>query len=172
MDTAAIVNQLVTAIETRVATTPFAEALDLTVDRAYEVQDAVLARLGEPITAAKLGLTSRAKQQQMSVDEPLYGWMVQSMLVGSGGRGRLQRDRFIQPRAEPEIAFYTAGALSGPEVTVDEVMEATDAVAPAIDILDSRFTGYSFRLADVTADNASAAGYVLGDPRPVTGNLS
>jgi len=167
-----LAERLLRATSERTATTPFAKDLGITVDAAYEVQDAVLAKLGSPIVAAKLGLTSVAKQQQMNVDEPLYGWMTAPMFLGGEGQAHFTRDRYIQPRAEPEIAFFTGANLAGPDVTPGDVLEATEAVAPAIDILDSRFTGYEFSLADVTADNASAGGYVIGEPMPLTSDLS
>src|SRR5258708_36734484 len=69
---------------------------------------------------------------------------------------------FIQPRWEPEIAFVLRQDLSGAYVTAAQVLAATGAVHPAIDVLDSRFAGYSFALPDVIADNASGAGFVLG----------
>lgn len=172
MNSDELARRLLLAISQRTATSPFAEDLGMTMDAAYDVQDAVLNNLGQPIVAAKLGLTSVAKQQQMNVDEPLYGWMTAPMFLGGRGRGSFQRERFIQPRAEPEIAFFTASELAGPDVTAEEVLGATEAVAPAIDILDSRFTGYSFSLADVTADNASAGGYVIGDPVALSSDLS
>jgi len=172
MNTDDLAERLLRAATDRTATTPFAKDLGITVDAAYDVQDAVLAKLGDPIVAAKLGLTSVAKQQQMKVDEPLYGWMTAPMFLGGEGRGIFERNRFIQPRAEPEIAFFTGADLAGPDVTAADVLAATEAVAPAVDVLDSRFTGYEFSLADVTADNASAGGYVIGDPMPITGDLA
>ncbi|MEA2001241.1 MAG: fumarylacetoacetate hydrolase family protein [Actinomycetota bacterium] len=153
------------AIESRTAIPPLTiDAPELTVDAAYDIQDLVIAKheaAGARITAIKLGLTSVAKQLQMSVNEPLYGWFTDEMELR--GDNVLEVGRFIQPRAEPEIAFRTGRALGGPGVTGAEVLAATEAVAPAIDILDSRFTGYKFTLADVTADNSSAAAYALGD---------
>lgn len=167
-----LAQRLIDAADSVTAIAPFAESLGMSVDEAYDVQDAVLARTGAPIVAAKLGLTSVAKQRQMNVDEPLYGWMTAPMYLGGEGRGTVQRSRFIHPRAEPEIAFYTGADLSGPDVTAADVLAATHFVAPAIDVLDSRFTGYAFSLADVTADNASAGGYVMGASQPVEGDLS
>lgn len=159
-------------VERRAISPLTAEAPDLTVDAAYAIQDAVVARhiaTGAEISAAKLGLTSTAKQRQMNVSEPLYGWMTDTMQLP--GDNVLQVDRFIQPRVEPEIAFKTKRDLAGPGVTAAEVLAATEWVAPAIDVLDSRFTGYTFTLADVTADNSSAAAYALGDPVEPAGDL-
>jgi len=153
------------AIEHRTGIPPLTDdAPELTVDAAYDIQDRVLAKHaanGAKITAAKLGLTSVAKQRQMNVAEPLYGWFTDRMELP--GDNVLEVARFIQPRAEPEVAFRTNRELAGPGVTGAEVLAATDAIAPAIDILDSRFTGYQFTLADVTADNSSAAAYAVGE---------
>jgi 2-oxo-3-hexenedioate decarboxylase len=131
---------------------------------AYEVQDIVVAErmrgLGSVIVGAKLGLTSAAKQRQMNVAEPLYGWLTSDMAIDAGQP--LRCDQFIQPRCEPEIAFILRGGVSGAHVTAAQVLAATAAVCPAIDVLDSRFAGYSFTLPDVIADNASGAGFVAG----------
>jgi 2-oxo-3-hexenedioate decarboxylase len=150
--------RLVAAIRTRTAIEPHADALD--VDRAYELQDEVIARLGGEVVAAKLGLTSVAKQQQMNVDEPAYGWLLAGSQLDVGDT--LACGELIQPRCEPEIAFRTAAELSGPAVTSGEVLAATAAVMPAIDVLDSRYAGYRFTLPAVVADNASAARFVVG----------
>lgn len=130
---------------------------------AYQVQDAVVAGLtgrGAAVAGAKLGLTSVAKQRQMKVGEPLYGWITGDMAIDIGQP--LACERYIQPRCEPEIAFVLGADLAGPHVTAAQVLAATAAVHPAIDVLDSRFAGYAFTLPDVIADNASAAGYLLG----------
>lgn len=133
------------------------------VATAYDVQDAVVAdraARGGAVVGAKLGLTSAAKQRQMKVDEPLYGWLTGDMAIDVGQP--LRCEKFIQPRCEPEIAFVLGADLAGAHVTASGVLAATAAVCPAIDILDSRFAGYSFTLPDVVADNASGAGFVLG----------
>lgn len=133
------------------------------VSTAYQVQDAVVAdriRRGAAIVGAKLGLTSVAKQRQMKVDEPLYGWLTADMAIDVAQP--LRCGRFIQPRCEPEIAFLLRDDLAGAQVTAAQVLAATAAVYPAVDVLDSRFAGYSFTLPDVIADNASGAGFVIG----------
>ena len=161
------------AVTARTAIPPLTNDVpELTVDAAYDVQDAVIAKhldTGATITAAKLGLTSTAKQRQMNVAEPLYGWMTDAMVLP--GDNVLETSRFIQPRVEPEVAFMTGTELAGPGVTAAHVLEATEWVAPAIDVLDSRFTGYRFTLADVTADNSSAAAYAIGEPQPLESDL-
>ncbi len=139
---------------------------DLSPEEAYRVQDLVVEALGGR-EAAKLGLTSKAKQQQMHVDSPLSAWLPSGSLLRPGEP--LVVADLIQPRVEPEIAFILGTDLSGP-VTVSHVLEATERVVPALDVLDSRFEGYGFTLPDVIADNGSAARYTLGGPgAPVAG---
>jgi 2-keto-4-pentenoate hydratase len=164
MDVGPLADHIWDAVVSGEATTPLTEDHpDLTVDAAYDIQDAVVSRYleaGDSVTALKLGLTSRAKQQQMDVDEPLYGWLTGSMALDVGQP--LVVSDLIHPRAEPEIAFILGEDLAGASVTAADVIAATAAVAPAIDILDSRFTGYKFTLADVAADNSSAGKYLIG----------
>ena len=152
--------RLAEAIRTRTAIDPAAD--DLTVDAAYELQDELIRLLGRPPEAVKLGLTSAAKQQQMHVDEPAYGWLLQGAQVEVGTA--LRCEELIQPRAEPEIAFLIGSELAGPGVTSTHVLAATTAVMPALDVLDSRYAGYRFTLPAVVADNVSSARYALGAP--------
>ncbi|HET9559694.1 MAG TPA: fumarylacetoacetate hydrolase family protein, partial [Actinomycetota bacterium] len=107
--------------------------------------------------------TSRAKQAQMGVAEPLYGELTDAMLLDVGEP--LDTGRLIQPRVEPEIAFLLGTDLAGERVGAAQVLAATAAVAPAIEVIDSRYAGYAFTLPDVVADNASAARLVLGGVR-------
>lgn len=133
------------------------------VETAYEVQDALIAdrvARGNPVVGAKLGLTSAAKQKQMNVDDPLYGWLTTDMSLDVGQA--LRCGDFIQPRCEPEIAFLLGRDLDGAHVTAAHVLAATAAVFPAIDVLDSRYAGYAFTLPDVVADNASGAAFLVG----------
>jgi 2-oxo-3-hexenedioate decarboxylase len=143
-------------------TEPFSDSADFDVEVAYEVQQRVVdARLerGAVLVGAKLGLTSRAKQQQMNVDDPLYGWLTSDMLLP--GSEPLDLGHLIHPRAEPEIGFLLRETVSAP-ATVASVLAATDRVFAALEIIDSRYDGFRFRLPDVIADNASAAGVRLG----------
>lgn len=143
---------------------------DLDAATAYEIQDAVVqARVtaGQVVVGAKTGLTSAAKQRQMNVSEPLYGFLTDDMQIDVGAP--LDCSRYIQPRCEVEIAFLLGSDLAGPQVTAAHVLAATQLVFPAVDVIDSRFSGYRFTSADVIADNCSCAGFVLGgqgiDPR-------
>ncbi len=145
---------------------------DLDVGTAYQVQAEVARRreaAGDPVVAAKLGLTSRAKQAQMNVDEPVYGVLHASAIHPVGEPIRV--DEFIFPRVEPEIVFRLGDDLAGPGVSAADVIAATDSVSCGLEILDSRFTNYDFTAADVIADDTSAArvmvGPVMVDPREI-----
>lgn len=159
-----IAQRLITAARERTATTPLTnEYPDLDPDTAYEVQDAVVqARVanGSTVIGAKLGLTSVAKQRQMNVSEPLYGWLTDDMQLDTGET--LVCSDYIQPRCEPEVAFLLREDLAGPHVLAAHVLAATALVFPAVDILDSRYAGYKFTGPDVIADNSSCAGFVFG----------
>ena len=132
---------------------------------AYEVQRrgvALRVARGERIVGYKMGLTSAAKRAQMSLDAPIYGVLTNAMQV----RGELQVRDGVHPKIEPEIAFLTGRALEG-TITRGQAFEALKSVAPAMEILDSRFAGFKyFSLPDVVADNCSSWRFVLGDWTP------
>jgi 2-oxo-3-hexenedioate decarboxylase len=158
-----IAEVLASAERDRKELSPFTdEHPDLDVQTAYDAQWAGVKRrlaAGERLVAAKLGLTSKAKQRVMNVDAPLYGWVTDRMLLPYGEPVDLSR--FIHPRVEPEIAFLIARPIAAP-ATVTSVLAATEAVFAAVDVLDSRYENFRFKLPDVVADNASAAGFLLG----------
>ncbi len=155
--------QLIQAEQARTAISPFSDShSDIDIDTAYAAQWAfVQSKLdaGEQLTGAKLGLTSRAKQEAMGVAEPLYGWVTSGMIADYGEP--VDRASLIHPRAEPEIAFLLGRDVTAP-ATVTSVLAATEAVFGAVDILDSRYRDFRFTLPDVIADNASAGRIVLG----------
>jgi 2-keto-4-pentenoate hydratase len=160
-DPQALADTLVAAAKDRSAIEALtASAGAFSEETAYQVQDAVVAARPGLVAGAKLGLTSAAKQRQMNVSEPLYGWLTSDMAIDTGQP--LRCGRYLQPRCEPEIAFVLRSDLAGPDVTASDVLAATGTLRPALDILDSRFAGYAFTHSDVIADNASAAGFVLG----------
>jgi 2-oxo-3-hexenedioate decarboxylase len=125
------------------------------IDDPYAVQrelvDLRLAR-GETIAGVKLGLTSKAKMQQMGVDSVIWGWLTDAMRVADGGV--LDLGPRIHPKVEPEVAFLVRGG-------------AIAAVAPALEVIDSRWLDFKFTLDEVIADNTSAAGFVVGSWQPV-----
>jgi 2-oxo-3-hexenedioate decarboxylase len=152
------------AVRDRTAIGPLTvEHPDLTIDQAYEVQALNVARrvaAGERVMGAKLGLTSRAKQVQMGVDEPVYGQLLSGGIHASDDPVVLAN--YIHPRVEPEIVFVIGDELRGPGVTAGDVIAATRAVCCGLEIIDSRFADFKFTMTDVVADNTSAAGIVMG----------
>lgn len=138
------------------------EVPDLSVEAAYTVQALSMKRRyarGERRVGIKMGLTSRAKMQQVGVDEVIWGRLTDAMRLEEGGA--LRRANYVHPRAEPEIAFLLKAPLAG-EVTAAEAMAAVEAVAPAIEIIDSRYKDFKFTLPDVVADNSSSSGFIVG----------
>lgn len=130
---------------------------------AYRVQRAGIdARVaaGDTRIGFKLGLVSRAKQQAMGVAEPLWGELTAGMLHDE--EAPLDVAALIHPRVEPEIAFLIGDAIDPQRASVPTVLAATEAVFPALEVLDSRYEDFRFALPDVIADNASAASIVLG----------
>lgn len=115
-----------------------------------------------PLVGWKLGVTSRAKQRQVGVHEPIRGFLSGEDALDLGEP--LQVGGYIQPRTEPEIVFVLGRDLAGPSTTAAEVLAATASVAVGIEVLDSRFLDYRFTMPDVVADNASAARFVVGTP--------
>lgn len=146
---------------------PFTDEIPLDLETAYAAQWAgIEAKLeaGEHLAGAKLGLTSRAKQRVMKVNDPLYGFVTSGMLAPYGQPVELAN--FIHPRVEPEIAFLLGRDVHAP-ATVTSVLDATAAIFAAIDVLDSRYENFRFTLPDVVADNASAGAFIIG-PRAVS----
>ncbi len=129
---------------------------------AYEIQANSIARRynrGEKLVGVKLGFTSKAKMEQMGVHDMIWGRLTDKMLVGRNTNILLEK--FIHPRAEPEICFLVKKEINK-EVSMDEVKEYIYGVAGAIEIIDSRYQNFKFSLEDVIADNCSSAGFVIG----------
>lgn len=142
---------------------------DLTVEEAYRVQLINIQRKlagGQRIVGKKIGLTSQAMQELLGVDQPDYGHLLDGMVVENGQQ--VPRERVLQPKVEAEIAFVLKRDLTGPKVTVMDVMLATDYIVPALEIVDSRIADWKIKLADTIADNASSGLFALGGrPTPV-----
>lgn len=134
----------------------------LGVEEAYQVQACLLERRlgrGETLVGAKLGFTSLAKQRQMGVSEPVYGWLTDRSILAEDD---LRLSELIHPRAEPEIVFYIREDLAGADVSADDVIDATCALGGGIEVIDSRYKDFRFSLSDVIADNTSVARVRLG----------
>jgi 2-oxo-3-hexenedioate decarboxylase len=137
---------------------------EMTLDEAYLVQDALLAsRLfkGDALAGAKLGLTSKAKQEQMGVREPAYGWVSRSSVLGADADVVI--GELIHPRVEPEFVFVMGDDLEGDDCTADDVLDRTALVVGGIEVIDSRYEAFKFTLPDVIADNTSAARVAIGE---------
>ncbi|MCY1392096.1 4-oxalocrotonate decarboxylase [compost metagenome] len=138
------------------ASTPFS------LEDAYRIQIASMQRRyidGERSIGVKLGFTSRAKMLQMGVDSLIWGWLTDAMLEEDGGLVDLTR--YIHPRVEPEVCFLTRRGIDRP-LTLLEATNYLEAVAPALEIIDSRYQAFKFSLEDVVADNCSSAGLTIG----------
>jgi 2-oxo-hept-3-ene-1,7-dioate hydratase len=145
---------------------------DITMDDAYAIQAALVeAKLaaGRGVIGWKIGLTSKAMQAALGIDIPDSGVLLNDMVFEDGGV--VPQGRFIGPRVEAEIAFVMKHGLGGANVTRDDVLAATDYVAPSLEILDTRIlradphSGTPRKIFDTIADNAANAGVVLGDQR-------
>ncbi len=152
-------------IEAERDSTPIAPLTDelpgLTMRDAYEVQAIRFEVREEPMIGYKLGFTSEAMRGQMGMPSPNYGLLTESMRAWEG---KVERSSLIHPRVEPEVAIRTGTRLSGPDTAPDDVRRAVDRVFGAIEVIDCRFIDYRFLLPDNTADNSSAARFVLGEP--------
>ena len=141
------------------------------VETAYAIQKASIAQRydrGESFIGLKLGFTSEAKMKQMGVSDMIWGRLTDSMLIRDG---KLHLEKFIHPRAEPEICFYTRKKIDR-AISLEEAPDYIDAIAPAIEIIDSRYENFRFSLEDVIADNCSSAALVVGRWHPVDTDVS
>jgi 2-oxo-hept-3-ene-1,7-dioate hydratase len=146
---------------------------DITLDDAYAIQRAWVARKirdGRKLVGHKIGLTSRAMQVSSNITEPDFGALLDDMFFDEGTD--IPFERFIVPRVEVELAFILGKPLKGPNVTVFDVLDATEWVIPALEIIDARIqqvdpqTGATRKVFDTISDNAANAGVVMGG-RPV-----
>lgn len=125
---------------------------------------------GHVVRGHKIGLTSRAMQQAVQINEPDYGTLLDSMFFNDGSD--IPFDRFITPMVEVELAFVLGRRLEGPNVTITDVLSATEYVVPALELIDSRMqridplTQSTRRATDTISDNAANAGIVMG-ARPI-----
>ncbi|MCV7104002.1 2-keto-4-pentenoate hydratase [Mycobacterium palustre] len=139
---------------------------DIDVVDAYEIQLINIRQRvaeGARVVGHKVGLSSLAMQQMMGVDEPDYGHLLDEMEVFEDIP--VKAERYLYPRVEVEVGFILAEDLPGAGCTEDDVLAATEAVAPSIELIDTRITDWKIALCDTIADNASSAGFVLGESR-------
>ena len=138
------------------------EKTKYSLDDAYDIQAAAIRRRldrGEKRNGMKMGFTSRAKMIQMGLNDMIWGRLTDRMVVEDGGAISLKN--YVHPRVEPEIAFLLKRPLGYP-CTAADALAAVDGVAPAMEIIDSRYKNFKFSLEDVVADNASSSSFVVG----------
>jgi 2-keto-4-pentenoate hydratase len=139
---------------------------DIDVVDAYEIQLINIRQRiaeGARVLGHKVGLSSKAMQQMMNVDEPDYGHLLDEMQVFENTP--VDASRFLYPRVEVEVGFILAADLPGEGCTEEDVLAATEALVPSIELIDTRITDWKIALCDTIADNASSAGFVLGEAR-------
>lgn len=165
IDIASLADSLFEARTQKRACEPLtSRAAELTIRDAYTISEINLKRrIGQGnarLLGKKIGLTSRAVQKQLGVNEPDFGYLTSDMNVPLGETVSLKG--LLQPKVEGETAFVLKRDLSGPGVTVADVIRATDFVLPCIEIIDSRVKDWKIKIQDTVADNASSALFVLG----------
>ena len=167
MNVETLARRLDEAWESRMPVAPLTESDELSVEDSYAVQTrwtGLRTERGERISGRKIGLTSAAMQNMMGVNEPDYGslWSSRYYAADSSGRARVPSGTFIAPKVEGEFAFLISEPLSSADVTAEDVLAATEALAVSVEIVDSRIKDWKIKLADTIADNASYGGYTLG----------
>jgi 2-keto-4-pentenoate hydratase len=170
----AAVDRLSAALETRVPCAPVRDLIgtgDLAA--AYAVQRGLVQKRlagGAVVVGRKIGATSKAVQDQLGVDQPDFGYLLDEMDVSS--HDPISMERLLQPRVEAEVAFRLASDLapgSEDEITLDAVRAAVDVALPALEIVDSRIDRWDITFTDTVADNASSGLYVVGqEGRPLS----
>ena len=157
--------ELYQAEKTKRVLRPFTEKYSgITPEDSYRIQLALIEMKkadGAKVVGKKIGLTSKAMQKMLNVDQPDYGHILDNMVLQDAAAFRI--DELIQPKIEPEIAFILDRELKGPGITPMQVLAATRFVMPALEIIDSRIEGWKIKLCDTIADNASSARIVLGN---------
>jgi 2-keto-4-pentenoate hydratase len=150
---------------------------EIDVVDAYEIQLLNIRRrldAGATVRGHKVGLSSQAMQDMMDVDEPDYGHLLSDMELPSNERSEgepVSAGRYCHPRVEVEVAFILGETLPGEGCTEEDVLRATEFVAPSIELIDSRIADWDIKIADTIADNASSAGFVLGAERVRPGDV-
>jgi len=163
----AAVERLAEALETRV---PCAAIRDLIgtedLPAAYAVQQGLVQKrlaLGATVVGRKIGATSEAVQNQLGVDQPDFGYLLDEMDVSDDRP--ISMHRLLQPRVEAEVAFVLGKDVdpdTEDEITIDLVRDAVSLAIPALEIVDSRIEGWDITFTDTVADNASSGLYVVG----------
>ena len=159
-------DELFEALRTQQCLTPFTEREpDITIDDAYYISLRMVQRRvddGETIIGKKIGVTSAVVQEMLGVHQPDFGFLTNRMEYPNDADIPVAGN-LIQPRAEAEIGFRLKRDLSGPGVTEQDVLDATECIMPCFEIVDSRIQDWNIKIQDTIADNASCGVYVIGD---------
>ncbi|WP_414718808.1 2-keto-4-pentenoate hydratase [Undibacterium sp.] len=172
MDIARLARTLDQAASSHREIDPLTPQYAFNLQDAYQIQRASIALRhgrGEKPVGLKLGFTSRAKMVQMGVDSLIWGLLTDAMLYEEGAE--IDLGDFIHPRVEPEVCFLTGRDIDRP-LTLLEAAGYLEGVAPAMEIIDSRYRNFKFTLEDVVADNCSSAGVVVGAFNRNVGDLT
>lgn len=152
------------ASESRVVIEPLREEIGMTdLNFAYQIQEInTQLRLdaGAKIVGKKIGLTSKAVQAQLGVDQPDFGILFNDKEVLNGSSVSMQE--LMQPKVEAEVAFVLGDDLDGDGLTIVDLLASIDYALPAIEIVGSRIKNWDIKITDTIADNASASHFVLG----------
>jgi len=163
-----LAQQLRTAYETRTPIAPLRDIIgveDLTT--AYTIQEInnqTLINNGARVVGRKIGLTSKAVQNQLGVDQPDYGSLLNTMEILNGDS--ISMNELMQPKAEAEIAFVLNRDLKNSTISMAELISSIEYVVASIEIVGSRIENWNIKITDTIADNASASHFVIGH-RPV-----
>ena len=139
---------------------------DIDVVDAYEIQLINIRQRiaeGARVVGHKVGLSSKVMQQMMGVNEPDYGHLLDDMQVFEDVP--VAAKNYLLPRVEVEVGFILSADLPGAECTEEDVLAATEALVPSIELIDTRIKDWKIKICDTIADNASSAGFVLGEAR-------
>ncbi|MCB9727217.1 MAG: fumarylacetoacetate hydrolase family protein [Deltaproteobacteria bacterium] len=161
-------DELYAALRARAVVEPLtAREPEITIDDAYAISKRLVARRvadGERIIGKKIGVSSLAVQRMLDVHQPDFGFLTDRMVFDDGAAMPISTT-LIQPRAEGEIAFVLGRPLRGTGLTHQDVLDATDAIVPCFEVVDSRIRDWKIRIQDTVADNASCGLFVLGSER-------
>lgn len=163
MDILQASTQLLQAEKTKEPIAPFTAHHAITADDAYRIQLLTIKEKlsqGDQVKGLKIGLTSKAMQEMLNVYTPDYGFILESMVWDE--QQPLPLAPFIQAKVEFELAFVFKKKLTGPNVTMEDIVAAIDYVVPAIEVIDSRIANWEIKFEDTVADNGSSAGAILG----------
>ncbi len=159
------------AEKARVQISPITQSYpDMDMDDAYAIQSAWVQRKsaeGDPVIGYKIGLTSRVMQRAMKIDSPDFGVLLKSMWYDN--HSQIPHGNFTDPRIEVELAFVLKKRLFGEDLSIEDVLSATDYIVPALELIAARSyrvdpnSGYTRTMMDTISDNAANAGIIVGD---------